>query len=277
MRTRRPIDNIFLSLSDPESALSRDKENVFCPMYTAQLLTDAKSLLVLGMSLSNIATDVGTIGPMIDQVQTTHGLKLSEIHADAAYASLLDLKACKERNIDIFAPVQENGLTKEKKASLEDNRIPREQFKYNAEEHNHTCPAGHAMPYKTREVKRRSGGTVIIERFQQSEEICQACPLAKQCLNGTKRRTIVRPIGQEIVEQQRAKMTKECAATSRKLRAQTIERTNADIKHRIGLRRFGSVTLERARNNLALAIFVLNLMTVRRLLIEAANSASATT
>ena len=85
------------------------------------------------------------------------------------------------------------------------------------------------------------------------------------------------PIGQEVVEQQKAKMTGECAAKSRVLRAQTIERTNADIKHRIGLRRFGSVTLERARNNLALANSVLNLMTVRRLLIEAANSASATT
>jgi len=110
--------------------------------------------------------------------------------------------------------------------------------------HNHTCPAGHAMPYKTCEKKRR---------------------------------TIVRPIGQELVEQQKAKMTEECATKSRKLRAQTIERTNADIKHRIGLRRFGSVTLERARNNLALANFVVNLMTIRRLLIEASKSAAATT
>jgi len=99
------------------------------------------------------------------------------------------------------------------------------------------------MPYKTREIKGR---------------------------------TIVRPIGQEIVEQQKAKMREECATKSRQLRAQTIVRTNADIKHRIGRRRFGSVTLERARNNLALANFVLNLMTVRRLLIEAAKSGSAT-
>jgi len=189
----------------------------------------------------------------------------------------LDLKACKDRNTELFAPVQENGLTKFKIANIKDNRNLREQFKYNAKEHNHTCPAGHAMPYKTREIKQRIGGIVIIERFQQSEEKCQSCPLTKQCLNGTKRRTIVRPIGQELVEQQKAKMTEECATKSRKLRAQTIERTNADIKQRIGLRRFGSVTLERARNNLALANFVLNLMTIRRLLIEAAKLASATT
>ena len=275
--SRRPVDKIFISLSDPESALSRDKENVFCPMYCGQILTDANSLLILGMSLSNNATDVGTIGPMIDQVEARLGIKLSEIHADAAYASLLDLKACLEREVDVFAPVQENGLTKAKQSSKVEKRIPRDQFQYNAETHSFTCPAGHAMPYRTRENKRRSNGVVVIERFQQSADICQACPLAEKCLHGAKQRTIVRPIGQEIVDQQKAKMTDERAAASRVLRAQTIERTNAEIKQRIGLRRFGTVTLERAKNHLALTIFVLNLMTVRRLLIQAANSASATT
>jgi len=48
-----------------------------------------------------------------------------------------------------------------------------------------------------------------------------------------------------------------------------IERSNADIKQRMGLRRFGVITLQRAKTSLALAIFALNLMTVRRLLIQA--------
>jgi len=72
--SRRHVDDIYISLSDPESALSRVKENVYCPMYCGQILTDAKSSLILSMSLSNHATDVGTIGPMIDQVKTSLGI-----------------------------------------------------------------------------------------------------------------------------------------------------------------------------------------------------------
>ena len=56
--SRRPVDKILISLSDPESALSPDNENVFCPMYMAQILTDAKSLQILGMSLSNIPLSI---------------------------------------------------------------------------------------------------------------------------------------------------------------------------------------------------------------------------
>ena len=115
-----------------------------------------------------------------------------------------------------------------------------------------------------------------MERFRQDVEKCQACPLANKCLRGAKQRSIARPIGYEVVEQQVAKMTDELASESRVLRAQTIERTNADIKQRIGVRRFGVTTLKRAKNFLALTVFVLNIMTVRRLL-HAASCTPTTT
>ena len=275
--SRRHVDDIYISLSDPESALSRDKENVYCPMYCGQILTDAKSSLILGMSLSNHATDVGTIGPMIDQVTTSLGIKLKEIHADAAYASLLDVKACLEREVNLLAPVHENSLTKTNQSKKVEKQLSRDLFKYNPETHTYTCPAGHTMPYVDRDNRKRSNGVIVMERFQQSTEKCQACPLAAQCLHGAKQRSVTRAIGQEVIDAQKAKMTEEVALASRVLRAQTIERTNADIKQRIGLRRFGVITLRRAKNCLAMTVFVLNLMTLRRLLIQAANPAVATT
>ncbi len=266
--SRRPIDEIHVSLSDPESALSRDKENVYCPMYSGQILTDAKSSLILGMSLSSHVTDVGTIGPMIDQVETTLGIKLNEIHADAAYSSLLDVKICLERNVNLFAPVQENSRSKANQSSKANKQLSRDHFQYNAETHSYTCPAGHSMAYHDRDNRQRVNGNIVMERFRQSTEKCQACPLAAQCLRGAKQRSVVRPIGQELIDAQKAKMTDAVALASRVLRAQTIERTNANIKQRIGLRRFGVTTLQRAKNCLALTIFVLNLMTVRRLLVQ---------
>lgn len=275
--SQHPVEKIFISLSDPEAALSRDKEKIFCPMYCGQLLTDSKSLLILGMELSSRATDVGTIGPMIDSVEKTLGIKLDQIYADAAYASLLDLRACQERKVELIAPVQENSFTKDTQSKKINKQISRDQFQYDPATHSLVCPAGHAMPYTDRETEHKANGTLVTERFRQSIEKCQACPLAKECLRGGKRRSIRRPIGQEIIDQQKAKMTDELALASRVLRAQTIERTNADVKQRIGMRRFGAVTLERAKNCLALTIFVLNLMTVRRLIIQVSTPTLATT
>lgn len=275
--SRRLVDEIFISLSDPESALSRDKENVYCPMYSVQLLTEAKSSLILSMSLSSHVTDVGTIGPMIDQVETTLGIKLNEIHADAAYSSLLDVKVCLERNVNLLAPVQENGLTKTNQSNKAPKQLSRDHFQYNPATHSYTCPAGHSMAYYDRDNRKRANGIIVIERFRQSAAKCQACPLAAQCLRGAKQRSVARAIGQEVVDAQKAKMTEEVSLASRALRAQTVERTNADIKQRIALRRFGVTTLQRAKNCLTLTIFVLNLMTVRRLLIQASKPDQETT
>lgn len=125
------------------------------------------------------------------------------------------------------------------------------------------------MPYYDRDNRKRVNGVLVMERFRQSTAICQACPLATQCLRGAKQRSVTRVIGQEVIDAQKPKMTKDVALASRILRAQTIERSNADIKQRMGLRRFSLITLRRAKNSLALAIFALNLMTVRRLLIQA--------
>ena len=133
------------------------------------------------------------------------------------------------------------------------------------------------MPFYDRDNRKRVNGILIMERFRQRTATCQACPLAAQCLRGAKQRTVVRTIGQEVIDAQKAKMTEEVALASRIMRAQTTERTNADIKQRMGLRRFGVITLQRAKNCLALTIFVLNLMTVRRLLTQASKPTLATT
>jgi len=153
--SRRHIDRIYISLSDPESAISRDKENVYCPMYCGQILTDAKSSIILSMSLSNHATDVGTIGPMIDQVKTSLGISLSEIHADAAYASLLDVKACVERNVNLIAPILEKSLIKTSQSKNIEKQLSRDLFQYTPETHSFTCPAGHTMPYQDRDNRKR--------------------------------------------------------------------------------------------------------------------------
>jgi hypothetical protein len=91
-------NRVQVSLSDPVAPLGRDKEKVFCPLYTAQFLVAPISLLVIAWGVFAKATDAGTLSPMIDRAQKIVKGKLKKVLADAAYATLLDLTACGSRH-----------------------------------------------------------------------------------------------------------------------------------------------------------------------------------
>ena len=56
-----PRNKVKVSVTDPEAPLGRDKEKVYCPMYTAEVVVDTASLLILSFQVFAQATDAGTL------------------------------------------------------------------------------------------------------------------------------------------------------------------------------------------------------------------------
>lgn len=266
---RREEKNIFVSLTDPEAPFARDKEKTFCFLYTAQLMVDADSLLILGYSVAAQNTDTGTLAPMIDRVQQTIGGTLRQISADAGYTSVLDLQDCYERNIDLLAPVSENSFSQSKsQASASVKPFSRDQFQWLADENKFICPAGHSLIYKTKEHLDRHGGRQVISRhFRCDPRHCMACPLARKCTtNPARGRTIKRLDGQELIDAQRQKMMRPDIKQIYARRGQTIERAFADAK---GHRSFGRLRgrgLLRARAAIGLLVLAQNILNRHRLI-----------
>ena len=52
---------------------------------------------------------------MLDLTQQIVAGALKSVTADASYATLLDVQACQERGIELFAPVQEKSFTAAKR------------------------------------------------------------------------------------------------------------------------------------------------------------------
>jgi hypothetical protein len=90
---RLPVDRVLVSLSDPEAYPGRDKEKVFCPLFTPQFVVEPNSLLVMAWDVFPQATDTGTLAPMIDRIQALFGDRFKQMIADSSYATLLDLQA----------------------------------------------------------------------------------------------------------------------------------------------------------------------------------------
>ena len=120
---RRDPAKIQVSLSDPVAPLGRDKLKVFRPLYTVQYMVAPGSHVVMAYCCEASVTDVGTLAPMIDKTRQFVGERLKTVLADAAYCTILDLRECIQRNINLLAPVQSNGLSETKKKTNPKSRF----------------------------------------------------------------------------------------------------------------------------------------------------------
>ena len=258
---------VLINPSEPEAPPGRDKEKVFSPLYTTEFLVEPSSLLIVSWEVFAQATDTGTLAPMLDLTQQIVAGALKSVTADASYATLLDLQACQQRGIELWAPVQENSFTAAKRAAKPRTQIPREQFTWLADEQTYVCPQGHRLDDRGKARRRRRGNQYVIEqRYQCSPQHCRDCPLAAQCLRpGSRSRVIKRLEGQELLDALREKMQTPEGQARRKQRGAVIERAFGDAKAHRNFRRLHGRGLRRAKAEVGLVVLSQNAMTLHRL------------
>jgi transposase len=270
---RKPKDKrlqerrVYVSTSDPEAPLGRDKEKVFGPIYAPQFVIDSESRLVMAWDVFAQATDSGTLSPMIVKAKHIVGDQLRRVSADSGYCSLLDLQICESQSIELFAPFQENSFTEQKRQAKPPKQIPRSRFEWNATEQTYRCPEGHLLKHTGRERRSRRNSEFVFEhRFQCPRELCQSCPLMSQCLRpSSSSRTIKRLEGQERLEAHQLKMKTEEAKAIHRLRGSLVERSFGDAKRHRQFQRFHGRGLARAKAETGLVILAQNLLTLSRL------------
>jgi transposase len=269
---RLPCKQVRVSLSDPEAPLGRDKEKVFCPLYTAQFVVAPDSLLILSFDVFAQPTDAGTLPPMLDRTTVVTGRMLDQIDTDAGYCSVLDLQECQARGVQLVAPVQENDFTVCKRAKAENTQIGKDQFQWLPEEQTYACPKGHRLNFKGCERKRRRDDqTVIQRRYHCPAEHCRSCPLRTSCVrNPEKGRTVKRLEGEELIEAHKAFMITPEAKEAKRLRGSVIERSFGDAKQHRHLRRLHGRGLGRARAEIGLVVLAQTALTLERLRQKAA-------
>jgi hypothetical protein len=263
---RKDPGKVVVSLSDPDAPLGLDKRKTYRPLYTVQKMVDPTSHLTVSYMCQASTGDSGMLAPMIDKTQQIVVGQLQTVLADGGYCSILDVADAKQRNIDLIAPVSDSGTTRASKSRSGENQIPRQAFLFDGQANCYICPAGQRLAYKDRERKTRSGGRILYQsRYQVDASICQACELADRCLAGQGGRMIKRTEGEELLENQRAKMATEAAKVKYKLRGQTVELVFADDKGNRGHDRFHGRGLSRVRAETGLLTLASNILRIDRL------------
>ena len=268
-----PRNKVKVSVTDPEAPLGRDKEKVYCPMYTAEFVVDTASLLILSFEVFAQATDAGTLAPMLDRTREVTGTMVIQIGTDAGYVSLLDLQECQERNVRLVGPVGENDFTEQKRADAGPARIGKDQFRWLPDEKTYRCPEGHRLDYKGKEQRRRrDDNTVVQHRYHCPAEHCRGCPLRERCVKDPEKgRTVKRLEGEEIIEAHKEYMKTDEAKAANRLRGSVIERCFGDAKKHRDLRCLHGYGLKRAKAEVGLVILVQTALTLARLRKNAVN------
>ena len=270
---RKDPAKIQVSLSDPEAPLGRDKLKVYRPLYTVQYVIEPTSHLILGYQCEADVSDTGTLAPMIDRVQeTVHG-RLRCMMTDAAYCTILDLQDCRDRDVELLAPVQTNSFSKPKQNTNGVGLSNRDQFVWDEHKKTYRCPAGHELTYHSQQKKKRHGGRLLTQfRYRCRAEHCTGCPLAAGCVrNPSKGRTVTRMEGQHLLDAQRDKMEQPENKARYKLRGQTVERGFADAKGNRRFDRYHGRGLRRARTETGLLVLAQNVLSIDRLQRDEAN------
>jgi transposase len=279
---RRDPAKIVISPGEPGAVLGLDKLRVFRPLYNAQLAYDLDSDLVLGYGVFALATDIGTLGPMLATVHSLTRARLAAVLADAKYANLVDLTICEREGVTLYAPegndaspaqskskskAQSKSKSKSKskaKAKAKAELLPKSAFTWDAQRQEYRCPEGHSMPYATSVKEERAGGVVVYDTYRCPGELCRACPLGATCTTSPKGRTVGRAQGEERIEGLRQRMASAEAKALYRRRRETVERGFADLKRHRAMDRFHGRGLGRALAELGLQVLAHNLRVLAR-------------
>lgn len=263
---RKPADKVLVSPSDPDAALARDKENVYRPLYTVQLLRDVDSPLIFAYAVVAQNNDNGVLESMIERMTDNVGVKPSAVLVDAGYVSMRHLECCSQAGIRLYGPCQENDYStpNDKKAqSNQHTEVPKSAFTWLAEEQTYRCPEGHRLEFAKKQTQQRVDHTIVLSLYVCPSEHCQACSRQSACMRTPEKgRSVSRMENEELLDELRQRMETFEAQTLYKQRSRTVELNFADLKEHRGLRRFHCRGLARVTAEVGCLVLMHNLLAV---------------
>jgi transposase len=97
----KPQPNDQHNFTDGDSRIMKS-QGAFEQSYNAQAAVDAESMLIVGATTTNNASDAGSLIPMLEAVEKTTGQKPGRVIADAGYFSEQNVADCEQRGVEAY-------------------------------------------------------------------------------------------------------------------------------------------------------------------------------
>ena len=157
------------------------------PGYNIQVGTENN--FVIGYDVFPNPTDTRTFIPHLENVMERLGCKFKTVIADAGYGSEENYDYLEEK--EITGAIKYSTYEKEIKKGFKRKTFNPENWKYDSEQKEYTCPCGNPVPYKkTVTKKNHSGYEQVLDVYQCDN--CEGCPFRESCTKSEYGRMIQR-------------------------------------------------------------------------------------
>ena len=226
------------SMTDPDARIMKQSNGGYGPAYNVQLSTDAAQGIIVGVDVSQSASDYGELSGAVERVEENLGRKPQQVVVDGGFTSRENILKMDEQGVDLVGSLDEHDAQSAgqmKRRGVAEAFYPR-AFTYDAREDVYRCPAGQVLRHTGQE--KRIG--VIHHQYRAERGLCAACPWKDRCCPGNERRgrSITRAVEAPAVRAFIDKMKTDAAQAVYRLRGAVAEFPNAWIKTKIGLRQF---------------------------------------
>jgi len=254
-----------VSETDPESRIMKQGDGGYAPSHNVQISTDAAHGLIVGVSVTQSASDQAQLLPALQEIERQAGRLPQQVVVDAGFTTREAILGTAEQGVDLIGSQMKTdgkAATQRLQKRGVDPAFYPSAFHHDTETNSYACPEGKALPYRSTKHDR-----VGIERhvYTASATDCQDCPFRKQCCPGAQSRSIVRSENVPVVAAYVAKMQTEEARAIYRCRAPVAEFTNAWLKTKIGLRQFSVRGLQKVRCEVLWACLTYNIQQWLRL------------
>jgi transposase len=99
--------NARASTTDPQARKMKMGDGGTRPGYNVQFATLLGSLVILGVSVTNIGSDCAQATPMMQQIQDTYGQTPKEAYMDGNYSTSQNIEGLAELGITLYSPVKQ--------------------------------------------------------------------------------------------------------------------------------------------------------------------------
>lgn len=221
--------NEKINKTDPDAVFMKTGNGIKTS-YNAQVSVDAEHQVILAADVTNQASDVEQLLPMVEQTEENTSGKIQQCSADAGYSSGENIKAMEKREIDAYIPDREYQAQQRGKAIDE---FHKEHFIYNEDRDCYICPEGEALSFSHLQ-KRKNKEPLRIYRGRD----CVACHFFGVCTSNKNGRTISRHPYEKELRHMRQKLDSNSGKAVYGKRKHTVEPPFGHIKSIMGFTSF---------------------------------------
>jgi transposase len=260
-RTEEDKQSVRVSVTEPEARMMKHGNNAIAPGYNAQITTDAKQKIIVGVHLSQSSSDAQSLGPALKEVEENLGRRPGQVVVDGGFTNRDTITACAAQQTDLIGSLPdpaERSAAAMKSAGIDPAFAPG-HFEREAEGQGLRCPAGCQLAYLGQSQKRGNR----YKQYQARGQDCRGCAYQPRCCpRHAEQGRLVSIMVEERAEVAdfRRKMNTPEAKQIYRQRGEVAEFPNAWIKEKLGVRKFRVRGLGKAGMEVQWACLTYNVM-----------------